>query len=202
MADYNFTSDWFSRHLPTWRHLIGSHKPKRLLEIGSWEGRSACFLIEECSQHSPIEIHCVDTWLGSVENSATEISDLEQRFDHNINVAIERASNAVRLHKYKMFSHLALCQLTSRGEKFDLIYVDGSHQAPDVLRDAVLSFGLLSVGGIMIFDDYLWSMEPEGHQDHHNMPKPAIDAFINIYRRKIRIFEAPLYQLYIEKRAE
>ena len=30
----------------------------------------------------------------------------------------------------------------------------------------------------MIFDDYLWSMEPAGKQDPLNMPKPAIDSFI------------------------
>jgi hypothetical protein len=33
---------------------------------------------------------------------------------------------------------------------------DGSHRARDVLEDAVLSWPLLKVGGIMLFDDYLW----------------------------------------------
>ena len=37
---------------------------------------------------------------------------------------------------------------------FDLIYIDASHYAPDVLSDAVLAFKLLKPGGILIFDDY------------------------------------------------
>lgn len=41
-----------------------------------------------------------------------------------------------------------------RNERFDFIYVDGSHRSPDVIYDAILSFGLLKKGGIMIFDDY------------------------------------------------
>jgi Methyltransferase domain len=80
------------------------------------------------------------------------------------------------------------------------IYIDGSHQAPDVLADSVLAFQLLRVGGIMIFDDYLWRMEPEGRQDSLNIPKPAIDSFINIFQRKLRVVSGfTNYQLYIEK---
>ena len=79
-------------------------------------------------------------------------------------------------------------------------HVDGSHQAADVLLDAVLSFQLLRLGGLLIFDDYLWSMEPVGTQDPLNMPKPAIDAFFNIYQRKMRIVaDAPLRQIYANK---
>ncbi len=80
--------------------------------------------------------------------------------------------------------------------------MDGSHQAPDVLADAVFAFPLLKVGGLMIFDDYLWSMELPGQQDSFNMPKPAIDAFVNIYQRKVRVLSAPLYQLYVMKTAD
>jgi predicted O-methyltransferase YrrM len=83
---------------------------------------------------------------------------------------------------------------------FDLIYIDGSHQAPDVLTDAVMSFQLLKVGGVMIFDDYLWTMDKPGFQDVLKMPKPAIDAFLNIFQRKMSIFfGAPIGQLYARK---
>ena len=52
----------------------------------------------------------------------------------------------------------------------------------------------------MIFDDYIWSMEVMGKQDLLNMPKPAIDAFLNIFQRKMQIVRgAPVYQLYAAK---
>jgi hypothetical protein len=39
----------------------------------------------------------------------------------------------------------------------------------------------------MIFDDYVWCMEPHGQEDALNMPKPAIDAFVNINARKLQV---------------
>ena len=172
-----------------------------LLEIGSWEGRTACFLIEECASEREIELHCVDTWQGSVEHDPTIMSDVEARFDRNIMKAREGAANTVQFHKHKNLSFAALSTLISEGRsgEFDLVYVDGSHQASDVLIDAVLGFKLLKVGGVIIFDDYLWFIEQQGQQDFYNMPKPAIDAFVNIFQRKIQVLEEPIYQLYVQK---
>jgi predicted O-methyltransferase YrrM len=95
----------------------------------------------------------------------------------------------------------ALAELISHDEAaFDLIYVDGSHHATDVLQDAILGFQLLRVGGLLIFDDYLWRLEPDGQQDSFNMPKPAIDAFVNIFQRKLRVLDGlPNWQLYALK---
>ena len=75
----------------------------------------------------------------------------------------------------------------------------GSHQAPDVLSDAVLSFSLLREGGVIAFDDYLWAEDMSYGRDPLRCPKPAIDAFINIYFRKVEVISAPLYQMYIRK---
>ena len=86
---------------------------------------------------------------------------------------------------------------------FDFIYIDGSHQAPEVLCDALLCFLLLKKNGVMVFDDYLWHEELSYGLDPIRSPKIAIDAFTNIFCRKIRIVSrAPLYQLYVEKISE
>jgi len=83
---------------------------------------------------------------------------------------------------------------------FDLIYVDGSHQASDVLADAVLSFHLLKNNGVIIFDDYLWYENFSYGIDPIRSPKIAIDAFTNIYCRKLRIMSGPkIYQIYAKK---
>jgi len=201
VSEYEFTTDWFSRFAPIWKQLVGRFRPSTFLEIGSYEGRSACFLIDECAADRPVELHCVDTWAGGVEHDAPGMGAVERRFDANLALAIDRAAHPVSFHKHKSLSQAALVRLLAqgRGGSFDLVYVDGSHQAPDVLTDAVLGFQLLSAGGLMIFDDYLWSMEPSGKQDFYNMPKPAIDAFLNIFQRKMTVLGAPLYQLYMRK---
>lgn len=200
---YDFTVDWFSRFAGIWREVLKLHPPAKLLEIGSYEGRSACFLIEECAKDRPVELHCIDTWTGGVEHDRAAMAQVERRFDGNIARACAQAAHPAAVHKHKAASHPAMIRLLADGggEQFDLIYVDGSHQAPDVLADAVLAFQLLKVGGLLIFDDYLWSMEAAGLQDHHNMPKPAIDAFVNIFQRKLNVLGAPLYQLYLVKTA-
>ena len=201
-AEYNFTQQWFVQNIPVWDKLVPRHKPRRILEIGSYEGRSACYFIETCAREQPIELHCIDSWQGGVEHDTAAMSDVEARFNHNIAVARSRAANKVNLVKHKSYSHPALAKLivVNPEPSFDVIYIDGSHQAPDVLVDAVMAFQLLRVGGLMIFDDYLWSMEKPGLQDPLNMPKPAIDAFLNIFQRKMFIVRgAPVYQLFATK---
>jgi predicted O-methyltransferase YrrM len=201
---YEFSIDWFSGNIPVWDQLVPRFNPKRFLEIGSYEGRSTCYLIETFGAKGPVDVHCIDTWQGGVEHDRTAMSEVERRFDHNVALARQKAMHPVSVAKHKKPSHLALAELLAAGQalSFDVVYVDGSHQAPDVLADAVLSFHLLRKGGLMIFDDYLWTMEPLGQQDAFNMPKPAIDAFMNIFQRKMLVVRgAPVYQLYAAKTA-
>jgi hypothetical protein len=61
---------------------------------------------------------------------------------------------------------------------------------------------LLAVGGVLIFDDYAWRNDVSRGRDILNLPKPAIDAFTNIFHRKLAIYSAPLYQLYLQKTAD
>ncbi len=201
---YDFTNNWFaSTAKGVWDSLIPQINPTRILEIGSYEGASTCFLIEKLAALKEIEIHCVDTWEGGVEQKKREVnmSDVEKRFHHNTKMAISKVEKTVQLVLHKGFSDLALSKLIAEGKQgyFDFIYVDGSHQAPDVLCDALLSFRLLKNNGVIAFDDYLWQEQLPYGTDPIRCPKLAIDAFTNIYCRKIRVISAPLYQLYVQK---
>lgn len=133
------------------------------------------------------------------------MSLVEKRFDANIAIARQNALHPVNFYKHKDYSDVALAKLitdTSKIRSFDFIYIDGSHQAPDVLADAVLAFRLLRVGGVMAFDDYLWAENLPYGKDPIRSPKLAIDAFTNIYTRKLTVLSAPLYQLYMQKIAD
>lgn len=204
--EYQFTQPWFEHARPVWRELLPQAKPTRLLEIGSFEGASACFLIEQLAYNHPIELHCIDTWQGGLEhqpgNSApVDMRQVEQRFHHNITLALSKAPHPVHFNCHKGRSADVLARLLAdKGTGyFDFIYVDGSHQAADVLLDAVLSFQLLRNGGLLVFDDYLWSEPLPGGVDPLRCPKLAIDAFTTIYARQLRIVSAPLYQLFVQK---
>lgn len=201
-TDYEFTSDWFTDYRPTWDQVVAQIRPARILEIGCYEGRSTCYLIEACAAFHPVELYCIDSWGGGVEHADEDMGAVERRFDRNLLVAQRKAAHPVKVQKYKDSSRRALLRIAAAQApgSFDFAYIDGSHQAPDVLTDAVLAFHLVRPGGVMIFDDYLWHMEPQGQQDPLNMPKPAIDAFVNIFQRKLRVVAGPpLNQLYVEK---
>jgi predicted O-methyltransferase YrrM len=201
MAEYEFTQDWFSEHTRIWQWLLAEDKPSKILEIGAYEGRSTCYVIETAGAIGDLEVHCIDTWQGSAEHRGVDMSAVEQRFFSNTSRAMGRVAHAVNLVVHKKPSELALAELLASGHalSFDLVYVDGSHRAPDVLSDSVLSFHLLRPGGLLVFDDYLWSMEAPGHEDPLNMPKLAIDSFVNVHRRQLQILPAHLNQLYVRK---
>ncbi len=204
-----FTAPWFGAVRPMWDQLIPHIKPSRILEIGSYEGASACYLIETLAAERAIEIHCVDNWQGGVEHGAdqqfaADMAHVEARFRRNVALAMAKAPHAVALAVHKGPSDVCLARLLAddRRGHFDFVYVDGSHQAPDVLCDAVLGFRLLRVGGVMAFDDYLWAEKLPRGRDPLRCPKPAIDAFVNLHLRKLDILRAPLWQLYVRKLAD
>lgn len=202
MKSIEFTTDWFVPHVNSWRALIPQYCPRKILEIGSFEGRSTCFLIDElASPEAPLEIHCVDTWGGGREHAEINMTAVESRFDSNIALTIQAHPGAsIRLRKRKGLSIEKLSEVIAEGHvgSFDMVYVDGSHESPDVLGDAVLGFHLLKVGGLMVFDDYVWGLGLGA--DPVMSPKFAIDSFSNIFGKKIQPHPwMPLCQIYFRK---
>lgn len=206
MTDYEFTNDWFEKTArPIWDHAIPRIRPERVLEIGSYEGRSTCYLIDALSLQRPLEIHCVDTWEGGAEHqkAGEDMAAVKARFDANTERAIQAAKHDVTLVVRRETTATALPRLLQPEGVgpgyFDFVYVDGSHEACDVLHDAVLAFRLLKTGGHMAFDDYTWRL-PQGGVER--APKLAIDAFTSAYARKLAILPLPATQMWIMKLAD
>ena len=168
-----FTESWFLSHILTWEPILEelAGRAASVLEIGSFEGLSACFLLWRLPD---ARLTCIDTFEGSPENLAygESVSDLENRFDRNVALV-----DASRLRKLRGDSRRVLLDLTEEGAQFDLVYVDGSHLALDVMVDASLSWPLVASGGVVIFDDYVWTKLGE---DSLVRPGPAIDAFLRL----------------------
>jgi|SRR5437588_10245640 len=199
---YEFSVDWFTQHWPNWLTVTAERQISKILEVGSFEGRSACTMIEHFGKKSPIKIFCVDDWGGSFELDGSDMEAVERRFDRNINRAISVADQRATIYKYKGRSIQILSSLLSGGHRasFDLIFIDGSHEAPDVLGDLVLAYHLCAKNGLIICDDYLWSGMPHGHEDLLTMPRESIDAFTRIFCRKVQQLSGlPLYQIYLRK---
>jgi len=180
--EYDFTQDWFHWAIPVWTQIKPIVKERKsFLEIGSFEGRSAVWTIENMMDDNS-ELTCIDTWEGSEEHVNGELTDAENKFDANIKIATDKHLNRV-VHKLKGDSYTALAKLiTPVKAEYDFIYIDGSHIARDVLTDACMAFPLLKTGGVMVFDDYLWGEA----RDALHRPKIAIDSFTTIHAEKIQ----------------
>lgn len=198
-APYSFTEDWFQLGPVLWPELV-KHLPdrpsRRFLEIGSFEGRSAVWIIENMARPSD-HIFLVDTWEGGAEHSSINMKQVEERFDANIAQAKSRLG-CPAIHKIKTTSTDALAHqlrwMKSDEQLIDFIYIDGSHLAHDVLTDACMAWQLLRTNGVLVFDDYLWGDPRKPLQ----RPKVAIDAFMNIFGGEIVVLHIS-YQVAIKK---
>jgi len=180
--NYKFQVDWFSQNIPLWNKTLSHLKDKpniNLLEIGSFEGKSAVWSLENIATNLTSSLTCIDTFKGSMEDvrQKTDVSYIEETFRHNI----EQIGATDRVTVLKGLSRDKLKELPDNN--YDFIYIDGSHVASDVLTDAVMAIYLLKLGGIMIFDDYYWDEEP----NPIHRPKKAIDAFLKIFKEKITL---------------
>lgn len=191
---YEFTQQWFAAGESLWPTLI-EHLPSRkhFLEVGSFEGRSTVWTVENMMEDGG-EIRCIDTWGGGEEHGSLDMNASEQRFFNNINILKEKfPKRKVKVHKMPSFDGLAHI-ISSELEPFDFIYIDGSHIARDVLTDACMAWPLLKNGGVMVFDDYMWG----DVRDMLHRPKVAIDSFVNIFAEELN-FMAIGYQLVVSK---
>lgn len=195
MSDYKFTKDWFQWAPPVWSQLV-PHLParKNFLEIGSFEGRSTVWTVENMIEDGG-EIICVDTWEGGEEHVAAgeDMNGAEQKFDHNREV-IETKFPLRHVGKWKGKSVSLLALMIQDGKEYDFIYIDGSHIAKDVLTDACMSWPLLKKNGIMVFDDYLWGSP----RDAIHRPKIAVDTFVDLFGEELSVVHMG-YQFILRK---
>jgi predicted O-methyltransferase YrrM len=139
--------------LAPWRH-----EPLRILEVGSWEGRSALFFLQFFPNAT---IVCIDAF--------AQYPETEGRFDRNLS----RLAN--RVEKIKGSSFPALEQLGAQGRLFDLVYVDADHFYEPVMANSLRVWPLTAPGSVIIWDDYGWG------RDHPPQvrAKTAIDEFLH-----------------------
>ncbi len=191
-----FATDWTSWHFPNWTKLLNSRRNRalRVLEIGSWEGRSALFFLNYLPRAT---LTCVDTFAGGQEHQEAAARDrAEARFLRSIEGRFDRNTSTFkkRIEKIKAPSTAALAELGIRNRRFDLAYVDGGHRAVEAYADGALTWPLMARGGLLLFDDYEWNEMPEPLDN----PGSGIDAFLKSIAGQYRLVHKS-YQVAIEK---
>lgn len=165
-----YSTDWFTQNSAIWTAVLQDlkNKPIRALEIGTYEGRSAIWLLNNILINKEAHLDVVDSWNGGGELDDHDWPVIEKNFKDNI----APYKDQVTVYKQDSTEYLRKCD-----EMYDFIYIDGGHFAPQALIDGVLSHIRLKPGGIIIFDDYLIG----GLLHTPRTPKTGIDAFMECF---------------------
>ena len=163
---FNLQEKWFCNNLYYLNNYFkNSNDVSDILEIGSYEGRSAIFFLKTFKNSN---ITCVDTWSGSDEHLKKNFDIIEANFDTNT----KSYQDDNRLKKIKNTSNDFF---SNNFQSFDLIFVDGDHSSGQVKKDINNSWKILNNGGYLILDDYLWWY----YKDLKNNPAFTINNFIS-----------------------
>jgi predicted O-methyltransferase YrrM len=110
---------------------------KEVLEIGSAFGYSAVVMALAGASVYAVDPH---TWIAQSHAVMLE------------NVAAYGVLDRVTI--LAQYSFTALPELVSSGREFDVVWVDGDHEAPTVAHDVTMALKLLKPDGILLCHDY------------------------------------------------
>jgi hypothetical protein len=171
----HFSKDWFSHNIPNWEKFIPKMDNMQYLEIGSYEGRSLLWMLQNKIGPNGRAV-AVDVW---------RVPAIEESFDRNLEGYSGRVFK-LKGPSINMVPHVA--------QAFNVAYVDGDHEARVALVDGALAFDRLKKGGILIFDDYKWSSDKVLAN-----PREGINAFLNLWEGQYTLLHKG-YQVIIQKR--
>jgi predicted O-methyltransferase YrrM len=146
----NIGEDWFT--YPNFYSSIVKTFPSgsKFVEVGSWRGRSACYLgVEIHNSGKKISLDCVDTWNGSEEHIGYDILEndgLYKEFINNIK-PISHIINPVRKASLEAVNDY-------EDESLDVVFLDASHKYEDIKSDMISWYPKVKKGGIFSGHDY------------------------------------------------
>jgi len=147
----------------------------KLLEIGVWEGRSACWLLDNVLTHPNARYVGVDCWVSPPQ---VPVSARRHLAYHGVKARIIDGDSEVVVPK-----------LT---EKFHAVVIDGGHSREKCAADLKNTWQKLLPGGILICDDYAYPGLPEvpaavdEFQDAHKDDLVLLFKAVAIAFRKLR----------------
>lgn len=165
MASYPFDLQGWCNEPEVFDMIIDQIRPELIIEVGSWKGTSAHYMIKRAMQHADATIICVDTWLGSSEHWLNQPwremmrirngrPTLHEQFMANV-VHAGLQDRVVPLPLPSRLASIVLAQmrLGDGALTAPLVYIDGAHDEASVREDIASYWPLVRPNGIMLGDD-------------------------------------------------
>ena len=187
----SYTVNWFN---PEAFNILEKYKNKsnvNFLEIGAFEGMGTNYFIDNFITGDNSFITCIDPWIKYSESTVTKMNEWDNLINENTyNIFI----NNTNYNKKKLIIKRGLSSdILPKLEKiYDFIFIDGDHSEQAVWLDAIYSFKILRINGIIIFDDYEWNLGDKS-------PKKAIDKFLDEYKSYIKVILKNSQHVVIQK---
>ena len=186
---YTFTGNTFTPKILSFDKHLNEFKGKpgiNYLEIGTFEGRSALWMLENILTHSTSRLTIIDVF---AENNY-------ETFVANVNLSGEPS-------KFTILSGFSAHRLRELPfNSFNLAYVDGSGKGIVMFSDLVSTWNLLKVGGVIICSRYSLSERLKNAlnlQPTDPGPHEAIDMFVKLYKPYITVVAFEEHQVFIRK---
>jgi len=170
-----FREDYTTQNIKKWKIIlkIFIDEPNiKMLELGTFEGRSSKFFIDNILTGSNSTLISVDFNPDITEYSKNNITQL-QNFYKNFKF--------IKADFIKFLANEILQE-----NRYDIIYQDGGKMSLITLYQLICCFYILKSGGILIIDDYEWG---DGKTNEDGKPKLAVDIFVNLVKNDITILD-------------
>lgn len=147
---------WFSEgDVAAYRSLVESNPNGKMIELGTWKGRSLSSVIPIAKAVNYSEVVAVDTFKGSpgeinYSHKDALYMDIRAIFDRAMQDV--GAGNMLTVHE----DHHQNVVDKYSDEYFDLVFIDAEHGTTNVIDDIKLWLPKVKVGGYIAGHDYDW----------------------------------------------
>lgn len=153
-------------------------KPIVYVEVGCWVADSADFVCRHILTHPNSIGIGIDDYVADWKRDQAEIDGIKK-------LAVARLDSFSRAGKWRWIYQRADSVFRHGsayfGRPIDLLYLDGQHNAHDVLTEFVLIFPFLRAGSAVIFDD-LGIGQKQQRRDCIPRVPVAVDAILSAFR--------------------
>lgn len=148
-----------------YRHLVeivDRRKCRRILEVGTWNGRHAVEMIEAAGRHRPVsgvEYYGFDLFEEIDEEKIAEEVSKRPPPMREVEARLRATGATIRLYQGDTVETLPA--EAPELPAMDFIFVDGGHSYETVASDWEAVQGLVHLGTVVVFDDY-WGRPDAG----------------------------------------